>query len=208
MRRVLAILLAALALVPASTALAVSKSGGFTIYIGADREFYSVLSVPAISPVSSEATWAFGDRVGYRCAYFYLRHRGQAVARVTVERYGASYTIINDRGGVEQRPQTACPSPAVSASEGQTAGGRADIERNGALLASLSFAAVDPANDESFWFMSGPGVFFLHYEEHGENELVARVVVEPLAADVVIGSGDPEPVEEEAPAECRKRRCR
>ncbi len=56
--------------------------------------------------------WAFGDRIGYGCAYWYWMANGQVAARFTLQKVpAASYIVINDKYGPEYKPQSGCPLP-------------------------------------------------------------------------------------------------
>lgn len=99
----------------ASSGARAASGSGFTILVAsADGEDLVEQFFPA------SADWVFGDRAGYRCAYFYLSQDGQAVAKVTIERAGAYEAHINDVHGVEQHPQTDCGTPETPLAFGGT----------------------------------------------------------------------------------------
>jgi hypothetical protein len=158
----------------------------FQIRIGDGEEAYSAINFQT-SEFGPGVKWEFYDRVGYKCVYMYLVRNGQRVARATIQRF-ENYVQINDYKGPEQKPETNCPYPNLtySAPASLSAGGSLTVKDSGTTLVSIAFPSVDPMNDESLWFKTGPKTEYLYYEEHGELEAVVRFIIDPLLPNIVV----------------------
>ena len=134
--------------------------------------------------------WVFGDRVAYRCAYFFLQFEGRHVARVTVQRTdGASYIIVNDRYGEEQHPQTDCPGPAGEYEEGEDK--PADLTDTVVRFRShrdtvdtLRFPATSPVNSSTWFELEKATKRRVQIEVYLDDAAVATVTIKRLS-DVV-----------------------
>lgn len=74
--------------VPSAPSLAAPRPNSFTIMASAE-------GTKVKFPYKYKIGWVAGDRVGYSCAYMFLRSRGQLVARVTFTRI--EYVMLNDK---------------------------------------------------------------------------------------------------------------
>jgi hypothetical protein len=129
--------------------------------------------------------WEFGDRAGYRCAWAFLTSGGQRVARVQFDR-GQTYTLVNDRFGVENNNDFSQCLPEGQDTEvknkpsglGDTV---VDFRMGGATVWSMTFPATSPTNSDTWWEVEEADSGDVEVEMYWQDEVAAIATLSSLA---------------------------
>ena len=139
--------------------------------------------------------WEFYDRWHYSCVTMYLQAGGERVARLVMRTpEGVAYAGLNDRFGNEQpagESRCGIPNKPEGEIEEKPAGlqnSRVTFRAGGQVVSSLVFPATS-SFDPDTWFeleehQVGPNHVVV--EAYWEDELIARIDIHRMSADVTI----------------------
>ena len=139
--------------------------------------------------------WEFYDRRHYSCVTMYLQAGGERVARLVIRTpEGVAYAGLNDRFGNEQplgNSQCGIPDKPEGEIEDRPAGlGDSSItfRVGGQVVTSLAFPATSKLDPDTWFELEENEVGPNHVvvEAYWEDELIARIDIHRMTADVTI----------------------